>query len=29
MPRKMSPAGFALIKTFAGCHKRDGDVFKP
>lgn len=29
MPRKMSPAGLALIKTFEGCHKRQGQVFRP
>jgi lysozyme len=29
MPTKISAAGTALIKSFEGCHKRDGDVFKP
>lgn len=29
MARKISPTGAALIKTFEGCHKRDGNLFKP
>jgi lysozyme len=29
MAKKLSPTGAALIKTFEGCHKRDGDRFKP
>ena len=29
MPRKLSPAGSALIKSFEGCHERDGAQFKP
>lgn len=29
MARKISPTGAALIKAFEGCHKRDGNVFKP
>lgn len=29
MPRRVSPAAFALIKSFEGCHKADGALFKP
>lgn len=29
MARKLSPTGAALIKSFEGCHKRDGNAFKP
>jgi lysozyme len=29
MAKKLTPTGAALIKSFEGCHKRDGDVFKP
>lgn len=29
MARKLSPTGAALIKAFEGCHKRDGNLFKP
>ena len=29
MAKKLSPAGAALIKSFEGCHKRDGALFKP
>jgi lysozyme len=29
MARKISSTGAALIKSFEGCHKRHGQVFKP
>jgi len=29
VPKKLSPAAFALIKSFEGCHKKDGAMFKP
>ena len=29
MPKALSPTGAALIKTFEGCHKRTGAIFRP
>jgi lysozyme len=29
VPTKLSSAAFALIKSFEGCHKKDGSTFKP
>ena len=29
MARKISSTGAALIKSFEGCHKRQGQIFKP
>ena len=29
MPKKLTPTGAALIKSFEGCHKSDGTLFKP
>jgi lysozyme len=29
VPKKLSPSAFALIKSFEGCHKSDGGMFKP
>ena len=29
MPKTVSPSAFALIKSFEGCHKSSGAMFKP
>lgn len=29
MPKQLSPTAFALIRSFEGCHKKDGAMFKP
>ena len=29
VPKTLSSAAFALIKSFEGCHKKDGAMFKP